>query len=81
MVNRHFCKFDAYIIFIHSINIYIVPFASLNERFFFLDFQGLILHITTKFQEKRIKNTKKCEKNEHNSCTFQKKVVILYPIL
>ena len=48
---------------------------------FFLDFQGIILHIATKFQEKRIKNTKNVKKNEHNSCTFQKKVVILYPIL
>lgn len=59
---------------------------------FSLDFQGIILHITTKFQEKRTllkkdkkykkcKKCKKCKKNEHNSCTFQKKVVILYPIL
>ena len=48
---------------------------------FSLDFQGLILHITTKFQEKKDKKYKKCKKNEHNSCTFQKKVVILYPIL
>ena len=51
---------------------------------FSLDFQGIILHITTKFQEKRIKNiknVKNVKKNEHNSCTFQKKVVILYPIL
>lgn len=34
MINRHFCTFDAYTIFIHSINIYFVTFVSLNERFF-----------------------------------------------
>ena len=29
---------------------------------FSLDFQGIILHITTKFQEKRIKNIKNVKK-------------------